>query len=268
MITEINFGNFKYFNIDGGYYFSDAGAAMGVFPRALWENKIDLDSKYRMKFNLNLGLIVTESTKILIDTGIGNRISEKEKKIYNPSDYRLFDSLKSLNIKPEEINYVVLTHLHFDHAGGIVSTLNGEDKLTFPNAIHLIQKEEWETAKSPDELNKAAYNFKKHLALLESKGNYKLIDGDEEIIPGVKLIKAGGHSNGCQIVKMQNEETIAYYAGDIIPSEMHIALGITSSYDVCRKETVKYKKLILEELVKFNGFLILNHDSERAIKQV
>jgi len=76
LITKINFGNFKYFNIDGGYYFSDAGAAMGVFPRALWENKIDLDSKYRMKFNLNLGLIVTESTKILIDTGIGNRISE------------------------------------------------------------------------------------------------------------------------------------------------------------------------------------------------
>ncbi len=268
MRTEINFENFKYFNIDGGDYFSDAGAAMGVLPRALWENKINLDSKHRMKFNLNLGLIVTESAKILIDTGIGNRISEKEKEIYNPSDYRLFDSLKSLNIKPEEIDYVILTHLHFDHAGGIVSTIEGEDKLTFPNAIHIIQKEEWETAKSPDELNKAAYNFVKYLALLEAKGNYRLIDGEEEIAPGISVIKTGGHSNGCQIVKLRNEKTIAYYAGDIIPSKMHISLGITSSYDVCRKDTVKFKKIILEELVKFNGFLILNHDSKQQIIQV
>ncbi len=266
-MTEINFGNFKYFNIDGGYYFSDAGAALGVFPRALWENKISTDFKYRMKFNLNLGLIKSETTQILIDTGIGNRISDKEKKIYNPSEYKLFESLNLLKIKPDEIDYVILTHLHFDHAGGIVSNIDGKEKLTFPNAIHIIQKDEWQTAEFPDEVNKAAYNFQKHLALLAEKGNYRLIDGDEEIIPGIILQKAGGHSNGCQIVRMEGEENLAYYAGDIIPSQMHIPLGITSAYDICRKDTVKVKKKILEELVKLNGFLILNHDSELPIRQ-
>lgn len=247
--------------ISAGYYWSDAGAAMGVLPRAIWDKKIQTDDKFRLRMELNCLYFESKDKKFLVDTGIGNRVSEKQKKIYNPSEYMLFYELDKLGINPVDIDIVVLTHLHFDHAGGLIF-LNerGEMGLSFPNAEHYIQEREWQTAKYPDELNQAAYNFQENLALLESNGKVQLINGDCQIDENVKIVLTGGHSEGCQILELETEQGLMIYAGDIIPSQMHINLPVISAYDVSRKDTFTAKKRILDVLAENKGTLILNHD--------
>ncbi|MCD4797236.1 MAG: MBL fold metallo-hydrolase [Candidatus Cloacimonetes bacterium] len=238
---------------------------MGVLPKAIWEKFLETDEKNRIKLALNLLLIRTEGKNILIDTGIGNKISDKIKKIFNPSEFVLLQNLSKLSIAREDINFVVLTHLHFDHAGGVTSLIDGRKELTFPNAIHIIQKREWETAKKPDELNKASYNFEEDLKLLEETGNYRLVDGNHRLTDEITLELTGGHSEGMQIVRIESNGELGYFPGDIIPQEAHRHLSVTSAYDICRKDTFRAKKKILQEVEKYKGIIFLNHDNKKNI---
>ncbi|MBC8385464.1 MAG: MBL fold metallo-hydrolase, partial [Candidatus Cloacimonetes bacterium] len=232
-----------------------------------WQKFLETDEKNRIQFALNLLLIQVEGKNILIDTGIGNKITEKQKKIYNPSDFTLLDNLQEIGLSRFDIDFVVLTHLHFDHAGGIVSLFNDTKKLTFPNALHIFQEKEWEIAKNPDELNKPGYNFTEDLKLLEESGNYQIINGDFVLTPEIKLEFVAGHSEGTQIIRIESNDDLAYYAGDIICFEMHLHPGISTSYDICRKDTTKAKKKILNELREQKGILFLNHDMKKSFIQ-
>ena len=249
------------FPVPAGYYWSDCSAFMGVLPYALWQKKTLLDQKQRRKLNLNLLLIKSEKHNILIDTGIGNRLSDKQRDIYQPSEFLLPFSLAELGLKDRDITDVIMTHLHFDHAGGIITNFGTCDALTFPKARYWIQKAEWEIAKNPDELNRSAYNFEQQLALLEKKGNITLIDGEAEIAPGILLTLVGGHTLGSQIVTIDFGTDYYIYAGDIIPTLFHTSLAITSAYDVSRIQTVTAKKLIYSRLKEHNGILILDHET-------
>ena len=182
---------------------------MGVMPKILWQKLIKADGNNRIELALNLLLIRSENKNILIDTGLGNKITPKIQKIYSPSKFILLESLAKLGLTRNDIDFVVLTHLHFDHAGGVTSIINNNIELTFPNAIHIIQKKEWKIAKNPDELNKASYNFEEDLKLLEDIGNYKLIDGDFQLTKDVTLELTGGHSEGTQVVRIESENELA-----------------------------------------------------------
>ena len=243
----------------------DGGAVMGVMPKALWKKLLKADEKNRVILGFNNLLIRTSEINILIDTGIGNRISDKIRKIYEPSDYKLLQNLRKLGIERTEIDYVILTHLHFDHVGGVISDFDGKLELTFPNAIHILQKKEWETAKNPDELNRGSYNFKDDLKLLEDSGKYQIIDGDLELVPGITLELVGGHSEGMQMVRLESENSLAYYAGDIIPMDVQRHLAVNSAYDINRKQSFLTKKRILSELKERKGILFLAHDTMKHL---
>lgn len=236
---------------------------MGVMPKALWQKMLVCDENNRVLLGFNLLLIQTEGKKILIDTGLGNRISERTRKIYEPSEFELLQNLQEFGITRTDIDYVILTHLHFDHVGGVVSEFVGKQELTFPNAIHIFQKKEWEMAKDPDELNRGSYNFRDDLQLLEKSGKYQVIEGDYELVPGVTLELVGGHSEGMQMVRIASEGELAYYAGDIIPMEVQRHLAINSAYDINRKDSFIAKKRILSELKEKNGILFFAHDTEK-----
>lgn len=250
----------KIHKIFAGYYWSDGGAFMGVLPYALWSAKSAVDERRRQKLNLNLLLIQSEGRNILVDTGLGNRLSAKQIEIYNPSEFLLPQALGELGLTDNDITDVVMTHLHFDHAGGIVTSFGENDALTFPVARYWIQAGEWDMAKNPDELNRAAYAFEHQLSRLDSLGHIELIEGDKEIAPGVTLIKTGGHTVGSQIVQIDFAEGFYIYAGDIIPTMFHTSPAITSAYDVSRKETFAAKQLIYSRLKERNGCLLLDHD--------
>jgi glyoxylase-like metal-dependent hydrolase (beta-lactamase superfamily II) len=235
---------------------------MGVLPKSLWQKFLQPDEKNRITLALNCFLIKSEGKNILVDTGIGNKLPEKSQKIYQASDFRLPHSLESIGIHPQEIDFVVLSHLHFDHAGGVVTLVNGEPELTFPNAIHVIQEKEWNTAKNPDNLNKPAYNFKDDLELLEKSGNFKLVNGDYKITNEVSVSFTGGHSEGNQIVKVHSDNEFAVFAGDIIAMKAHQHPAVTTAYDVSRRDTFAAKNLILNELNQTHGTLLLVHEPD------
>jgi glyoxylase-like metal-dependent hydrolase (beta-lactamase superfamily II) len=260
-------GRIELIPISAGFYWSDGGAAFGALPKVLWNKTIEADDKNRICFQLNLLLIRTAGRNILVDTGCGNHLSQKQIKIYNPSDFILFNELEKSGITRFDITDVILTHLHFDHAGGVISIIGGKPELSFPNAVHYTQESEWKMAKHPDELNQAAYMFEEQLLLLESEGKYKLINGDFVLTQGITLKLTGGHTVGTQIVVCESFDEFAIYAGDIIPSLPHIALPVISAYDVNREATFKAKKAILEEIRQKKGYLLLDHDgSEFAIR--
>jgi glyoxylase-like metal-dependent hydrolase (beta-lactamase superfamily II) len=263
----VKLGQIELFQIDAGHYWSDGGAAFGALPKVLWNRTIEADEKNRIRFELNLLLIKTPDRNILVDTGCGNHLSPKQIKIYNPSEFTLFNELEKHCVTRFDITDVILTHLHFDHAGGVVSIIDGKTELSFPNAVYYIQKREWEMASNPDELNQAAYMFEEQLSLLASEGKYILVNGNYQLIPEITLRLTGGHTIGTQIVVCESNGDFAIYAGDIIPSQPHLALPVVSAYDVSREDTFKAKKAILMEIKQKKGYLLLNHDgSEFAIR--
>jgi glyoxylase-like metal-dependent hydrolase (beta-lactamase superfamily II) len=243
-----------------GHYWTDAGAFMGVLPYFIWQDKVELDERHRLKMHLNLLLIQTEGKNILVDTGVGNRLNKRRKEIYNPSDFMLPAGLKHLGLSPSDITDVIMTHLHFDHAGGIISEQEGTDFLTFPKAVFHIQSKEWQMAKQPDKLNQAAYQFEHQLALLDQEGKVHLLDGDTEIEKDVFVHWVGGHSVGSQIIEVIKDGKPFIYAGDIIPTRYHLPAAVTSGYDVSRTHSFEAKLMIYDKLSSEDGFLLLDHD--------
>lgn len=253
----------KIHKINAGHYWSDGGALLGVLPYALWKDKTETDELRRKKMELNLVLIQSEDRLILVDTGIGNRLSDKQKKIYRPSDFLLPYALYELGYRDKDITDVIMTHLHFDHAGGVMTGMGEIDVQTFPRAKYWIQKSEWEIAKEPDELNKAAYDFEQQLSKIRTCCQLQLIEGDVEIAKGVRVIHCGGHTVGTQYVEIEADDGFYIYAGDIVGTMFHTSPAITSAYDVNRKETFAAKQRIYQTLKEKNGTLLLNHDEKR-----
>ncbi len=241
---------------------------MGIMPKTLWKKFLQADEKNRIELAFNLLLIRSDNKNILIDTGLGNKLSDKVKKIYSPSKFILLESLAELGLNRNDIDIVVLTHLHFDHTGGVVSIIDNKKVLTFPNAVHVIQKKEWDVAKDPDELNRASYNFEEDLQLLEETGNHKIIDGDFQLTTDVTLELVGGHSEGSQVVRIESEGELAYYPGDILPMEVNRHLAVTTSFDINRKDTFKAKKKILSEIKERDGIIFLGHDTNKQFIRV
>lgn len=236
---------------------------LGVLPRSMWGNFVQTDERHRKQLALNLLLIRQADRIIVVDTGLGNRLTDKQRDIYRPSSFLLPASLAEFGIRDSDVTDVILTHLHFDHAGGIVTGFGDLDRLTFPKARHWIQKTEWEIAKDPDGLNKAAYSFEQQLSLLAESHRLELIDGKAEIAPGVTLTKTGGHTTGSQIVEIDSSEGFFVYPADIVPTMFHTTPSVTSAYDVCRKDTYKAKQYIYTLLKEKDGILLLNHDLSR-----
>jgi len=244
-----------------GCYWSDGGALMGVLPWSIWSKRVETDDRHRLRMALNLLLIRSEDRNILVDTGLGNMLSEKQHKIYNPDEFMLPVSLGELGIRDIEITDVVMSHLHFDHAGGICSEVLGKKVLTFPSATYWIQKLEWEMANNPDGLNRAAYD-KAQYELLAEEGKINLIEQDTTIAKGVKLVHTGGHTVGSQIVEIKTDKGFYIYPADIIPTMMHTHLPVTSAYDINREDTYKAKLYIYDTLKSHDGYLLLDHDND------
>lgn len=250
-------GRFQLSVVSDGTIRLDGGAMFGVVPRVVWENYSKPDEKNRILIGLNCLLVQTPEHNILIDTGMGEKWTEKEKEIYSitrpPS---LLVSLESLGLRREDISIVINTHLHFDHAGGNTRL---DSSPTFPNAIYYVQKDEYEHACNPHERDRASYRPADWENLVKN-GQLVLVNGDQEIVPGVTVFRVPGHNLDTQLVKIESEGQTAVFFADIIPTTFHLPFAWVMGYDLYPVELLEQKKRLIPEAAKEGWLCVFEHD--------
>jgi glyoxylase-like metal-dependent hydrolase (beta-lactamase superfamily II) len=259
----VRFGRFEVLSIVENRFKVDGGAMYGVVPRIIWERLNPPDEKNLVRLDINLLLIRTDGENILIDAGIGDALSERQKKIYGVergSD--LEKRLSGHGLSPEDIHLVLLTHLHADHAGGVIRLdKDGKKVPRFLNARYVVQIKEWEEAMHPDERTSATY-FTSNLRILEQENLLELIDGEDEVGTGIRLIPTGGHTPGHQAVLIEDADNKILWPGDIIPSTHHLRTPYVASVDLFPRETMEQKRTFLKMCSDDGWIMAFDHDLE------
>ena len=251
--------------IETGYVSLDGGAMFGVIPRNLWQKTNPPDEQNRIQLALRILLIESDERKILVDTGVGTKFSDKLKNIYNVdhTKFTLADSLKNAGVTPDQITDVILSHLHFDHCGGSTYHDNGEVKLTFPNARFMVQKEQWEWAHAPSEKDRASFQNENY-DIFQTENRLQLLEGNTQLFPGIECMVMHGHTPGMQLVKISDSNKCLYYCSDLIPTSSHVPVPWIMAYDNNPMTTLSEKKQFLPEALKKNTFLFFEHDPSYA----
>lgn len=261
MPASLTIGDFVLTFVSGGRLWIDGGNMFGVIPRVLWQRKVPPDDQHRIPLNTNCVLVRARSSLGLIDSGYGSKAPEKFRQRYSLEDGApLVRNLAAAGIHPEQIDWVILTHLHFDHAGGLTfREATGRLLPTFPRARHYIQLAEWHDAKG--NLPELAGSYHPDdFAPLEKAGLVELVDGDAEIMPGVSLRLTGGHTRGHQVVRLESANESAVCPGDICPTTAHLPTFWTMAYDQFPLAVRRVKPLILSDVAERQRIALFSHD--------
>lgn len=248
----------------------DGGAMFGIIPRPLWNRTNPADERNRIDLACRCLLVRYPNRDVLVDVGMGSRWDDKERDIYNvhSQDVGLAKALTNLNV--ENISDVILTHLHFDHAGG-VSRLNpqtNEVEAVFPNATHWVQRQNWGWANSPSARDSGSYRREELQIFERDLATLNLIDGISEILPGIEVIPMHGHTFGMQIVKITTPNGVFVHLADLIPTASHLRDPYVMGYDLQPLITVQEKREILYHAARENWTLVFEHDPNTAMARV
>ncbi len=254
-------GRFRITPVEFGHFRLDGGAMFGVIPRVLWEKFHPADEKNRIDMVMRAMLVETDDRKILVDTGFGEGRSEKFRRMFNfsGSDSLVDDSLQSAGLSREMITDVILTHLHFDHAGGSTIMKDTNPRPAFPNARYYIQRRQLEHARSRLERDRASY-LKEDFEPLIDNGALEIVDGEWRLMEGVEMIICDGHTPGQQLVKVSGDGSTLVYAADLIPLAVQFNLPWIMAYDLYPVTTLEEKKRILSQAVDEDWTFFFEHD--------
>jgi len=258
----MQWGSCQLFSLHENVFWIDGGAMYGVVPRVIWEKLSPPDERNRVALRANLMLIRNGQRTILVEAGLGDAIPDRWKEIYGlrkPS--QLLEELGRHGLTPDDIDTIVPTHLHFDHSGGGVHRDGETFQPTFSRARHIVQKKEWAVAMDPDIRSRVSYR-KEMLAPLEAGNLLQLVDGDEEIAPGVTVHLTGGHSAGHQVVTVTSPAGTAWYTGDLIPTRHHLKTTYVPSVDIYPMETMRQKDRFIEQALEERWLVFFGHDPE------
>ncbi len=247
--------------IETGEFALDGGAMFGIIPKVLWEKKIPADEKNRIPLRLRSLLISGNGKNILVDDGVGTKDDQKFSSIYKVDHTRftLESSLSKYGLACKDITDVVLTHFHFDHAGGSTNIdKNGNIVPTFPDAAYYIQKKNLEWAKDPSEKDQASFTKENFEPLIEA-GLLKELEGPVDLYPGISILVADGHTPAQQLVKVTDGKETLLYCGDLIPTSAHVPVPWVMGYDNHPITTLNEKRRILEQAAKENWILFFEH---------
>jgi glyoxylase-like metal-dependent hydrolase (beta-lactamase superfamily II) len=265
-MPSLKLGKFELTIVSDGTYYLDAGAMFGVVPKTLWSKKVEADALNRMTCGTNSVLIRGGEKTVLIETGIGNKLPEKLDKIYD-AKHALLSNLESVGVKPEEMNVVINSHLHFDHCGwNTFRNPDGKVEPTFPNATYYVQRGEWEHAQEQHERDRVSYIGDNYNPLIES-GQMKLLTGATEICDGIRVEIYPGHTQWMQAIYIESEGKTACYISDLIPTSRHLDLSWVMAYDLAPIDTIDNRKRYYREAINTpenpQRFLtIFTHDHE------
>jgi glyoxylase-like metal-dependent hydrolase (beta-lactamase superfamily II) len=270
MISDrFRLGDFDVYGLRDGFFHLDGGAMFGVVPKTLWEKKCPADAHNRIRLALNSLLIKTPGAVVLVETGIGSKLGAKLSAVYGvEQDPGLLGSLVRLGFAPEDIDFVINTHLHFDHCGGN-TVRNERDEIVpaFPRARYIIQKGEWEWALNPHEREKGSFRSENFRPLAEY-GVLDLVDGDSPVTQGIEVLLAPGHTARHQCVKVKSGGKTLAYLGDLVPTSAHIALAYGMSYDLHPLENLETKRTLYEQALAEDWILAFVHDPDHYFGKV
>jgi glyoxylase-like metal-dependent hydrolase (beta-lactamase superfamily II) len=257
----MKFGGYECASIELGNFFLDGGAMFGVVPKILWEKKIPSDNNNLIPMKARSLLIRGKGRNILVDTGPGKKLSEKMKKQYGIVDYTtdVNVSLFKHGLTCYDITDVIITHLHFDHAGGSTIIENGNAVPAFPNAKYYIQKTQFETATNPGPGETSSYTKKDFVPLKES-GVLKMLAGSCLFSDGIEILVTNGHTKGQQHPLIKGESASLFFCADLIPTSAHIPVSWHMAYDNYPLTIIKEKEEILSRALKENWILFFEHD--------
>jgi glyoxylase-like metal-dependent hydrolase (beta-lactamase superfamily II) len=243
----------------------DGGSMFGVVPKKIWGRLVKADEANLVEMHTNLFVIKANGQNILCDTGLGDCLTEQERKIYAAfGKTGLETGLKEHGLAPDDIDYLFLSHLHTDHAGGAVKNDNGKLVTRFKNARYIMQKREWEDASSPNERTSAVY-IKERLDVLEKSGQMELLNGNSDILPGVKAVLTGGHTPGHQGIEVSSDGKTAVYYADIMPFSYHARIPYVAAVDLNPLETMDVKRKLVKRLLDEDMVICFDHDTEIKI---
>ena len=255
----------------------DGGAMFGVVPRPLWERRIAPDARHRIQLGMRCLLIEHESGLVLIDNGAGNKENEKFHDIYGLENAargvsapgaagggaptQLDDALRQLGLTPADIDIVIDTHLHFDHAGGNTSLRqDGRIVPTFPKARYIVQRGEYEYATHTNERTAASY-FSHNFVPVREAQQFDFVEGEKEIVRGIRVIPTPGHVPHHQGVLIQSDGESAFYVADLVPTTSHLPLPWIMGYDVEPLVTLESKRRILGRALEEQWLVVFEHDA-------
>jgi glyoxylase-like metal-dependent hydrolase (beta-lactamase superfamily II) len=248
----------------------DGGAMFGVVPKPLWQRRIGADERNRIQLGMRCIVIEHEIGPILIDTGAGNKESEKFYDIYGVENRgergptALEDGLLDIGVRPEDVALVINTHLHFDHAGGnTVRERDGSVRPAFPNARHVVQRGEYAFATHTNERTAGSY-FAHNFVPLAEANRFDFIEGDREIVPGIRSIHTPGHTPWHQSLLIESAGERALYLADLIPTAAHLPLPWIMGYDVEPLVTLETKRRVLAQAQAEDWLLVFEHDATTA----
>jgi glyoxylase-like metal-dependent hydrolase (beta-lactamase superfamily II) len=246
----------------------DGGTMFHTVPRVLWARKAAPDERNRIRFGLNSLLIRGGGRTILVDAGVGNKLPPRQQAEYgiDPAE-NLPDSLRAAGVSPADVDTVILTHLHLDHAGWLTVRVGDRLEPLFPRARHVIQKAEWAAAHETNELTDGSYMPDDFDPVFE-RGLVDLVDGIAEVAPGVTVERTGAHCAGHQAVTVRSGDTVLVCPCELVPTRWHLRMAWIMSYDLEPLRILEWKRRVLSEAAEQGHVLFLSHDPECAFGRV
>jgi glyoxylase-like metal-dependent hydrolase (beta-lactamase superfamily II) len=255
---RLTLGDFELTAVSDGIYHLDGGAFFGVVPKTMWQRKIQPDEKNMVPTGLNSVVVRTGHHTVLIETGIGNKLSDRMVKIYG-QPAQLLDNLAAAGIGPEDIDVVINSHLHFDHCGW--NTIRKGDRMvaTFPKAQYYAQEAEWQHGRRQHERDAISYISDNYDPLISS-GQMHLLHGDQEIVPGVFVKIFPGHTQNMQAVIIKSGGKTACYISDLIPTSWHLDLTWVMAFDLFPLQTIESRKRYYAQALPERWLTMFTHD--------
>jgi len=251
-------GDFELYALSDGTFALDGGQMFSIVPKALWEKKFAADSRNRVRLNLRCLLVRTGRQNVLVETGIGDKFDPKYTDIYGVEHSTALPAeLHKLGLVPEDIDIIINTHLHFDHCGWNTRREGGKVVPTFPRARYLVQRGEWEHAFHATDRDHASY-VEEFFGPAEAQT--ELLDGDQEVLPGIRVERAPGHSGHLQLVRIESQGQQACFLSDLVPTTAHLAYPWITSFDLYPMETLANKKWVLPQLAQEKALVVFPHD--------
>lgn len=261
-------GKYKLSIVESGFFGLDGGAMFGIVPKPLWQKTNLADAANRVTLATRNLLLESDSKKILIDTGMGDKWDEKLKNIYAIDEkFSMNLALEKIGINVEDITDVILTHLHFDHTGGSTIKNNGKLEPAFPNAEYYVQKQNYDWAIKPSDRDKGSY-IKENFVPLFEEGILNFTIGNAQFDDEIELIVINGHTFGQQMVKISDGSETVLFCSDLIPFTSHIPFPYIMGYDLQPLVTLGEKKKYLKAAFDENWKLFFGHDPETALATI